>query len=103
MEYRRRISRAAGASPVARGVPRGVAPHESTKAPDRGRVARKRVCPMRDILVVDDDARIRRLIAATLSVEGYGVRTAVNGQEALARIADSSPDLVLIDLQMPVL
>ena len=55
------------------------------------------------ILVVDDDPAIRKVIEAVLVDDGYAVRTASNGCEALERIGEDRPLLVLLDLQMPVL
>ena len=55
------------------------------------------------ILVVDDDASVREVIAAVLEDEGFGVDTASNGREALERIAASRPAVVLLDLQMPIM
>lgn len=56
------------------------------------------------ILVMEDDADIRSSIASVLGKEGYQVTTAVNGRDALDRLADApQPDLVLLDLMMPVL
>ena len=55
------------------------------------------------ILVVDDDVDIRQTIRDILELEGYNVATAGNGREALARIAEHRPAVVLLDLQMPVL
>ena len=53
------------------------------------------------ILVVDDvDANVR-LMEAKLTVEYFDVVTAGNGQEALDRVADSRPDIVLLDVMMP--
>jgi len=57
----------------------------------------------RKLLVVDDDEDARRLIAAFLSDEGYEIRTASNGREALDLLAPFSPDLVILDLMMPVM
>jgi len=58
---------------------------------------------MAHVLVVDDDHDIRLTIQAILESEGYSVTTAVNGREALARITEDRPLLVLLDLQMPVM
>ncbi len=55
------------------------------------------------ILVVDDVPAICSLVATILRDEGYQVTTAQNGQEALESIAVHAPDLVLLDLQMPVM
>jgi two-component system OmpR family response regulator len=51
-----------------------------------------------DILVVDDDPRICRVLANYLGREGYGVRTASNGQEMRRHVAERPPDLVIMDL-----
>jgi CheY-like chemotaxis protein len=55
------------------------------------------------VLVVDDDPGIRQLIEMVLQDEGFDVVTAANGKEALERINESRPALVLLDLQMPVM
>ena len=55
------------------------------------------------VMVVDDDPEVCRLLRAALEMEGYGVTTAADGGEALARIADEHPALVLLDLHLPVL
>jgi two-component system response regulator MprA len=52
------------------------------------------------ILVVDDDAPIRRMLDRTLSAEGYSVATAVDGGDALAAVERSAPDLVVLDVAM---
>jgi len=54
-----------------------------------------------DILVVDDDARNRRLLEGYLLAEGYGVRSAADGSEALNLAYDKAPDIVLLDVMMP--
>jgi len=54
-----------------------------------------------NILVVDDEERVRRLIAAVLSRHGYTVTTAANGRIALQALRDSTFELVITDLQMP--
>ncbi len=53
------------------------------------------------VLVVDDDAQIRRALSTALSGNGYAVAVAADGAEALARIATWQPDLVVLDLVMP--
>jgi diguanylate cyclase (GGDEF)-like protein/PAS domain S-box-containing protein len=53
------------------------------------------------ILIVDDEGQNRRLLEALLGHEGYLTRTARNGEEALAAIADDPPDLILLDVMMP--
>lgn len=53
------------------------------------------------ILVVDDDPDARELIAAALIQTGYAVELAADGFEALRKLGDARPDIVLTDLQMP--
>ncbi len=55
------------------------------------------------ILVVDDEPRYVRLMEANLETEGYQVIKAYDGQQAVEIVADQSPDLVLLDIMMPVL
>jgi class 3 adenylate cyclase/CheY-like chemotaxis protein len=53
------------------------------------------------VLVVDDVARNIRLLEALLTPEGYEVVAASSGADALARVADSAPDVILLDIRMP--
>lgn len=55
------------------------------------------------ILVVDDDLSISRSYQKYLESEGYAVFTAHNGKEGLERIEEHTPDLVLLDINMPVM
>jgi DNA-binding response OmpR family regulator len=55
------------------------------------------------ILIVDDEPRYLRLMEANLVTEGYQVMSATNGQEAVDIVADRHPDLVFLDVMMPVL
>jgi two-component system, OmpR family, KDP operon response regulator KdpE len=55
----------------------------------------------RNILVVDDEAQITRVLKTTLSAQGYGIRTAADGRQALQELKSWSPDLVITDLRMP--
>ncbi len=55
------------------------------------------------ILVVDDEPQIRRTLRATLSAEGYVIVEAADGEAALAEFRRERPDLVLLDMNMPVL
>ncbi len=55
------------------------------------------------MLVVDDVADIRALIAINLELEGFEVTTASNGRECLAIVAELQPDLITLDAAMPVL
>jgi DNA-binding NtrC family response regulator len=54
------------------------------------------------ILVVDDDADIRDILGDTLNSLGARVITASNGQEGLERVNKESPELILLDIEMPV-
>lgn len=56
---------------------------------------------MAEILVVDDERTIREGLKTVLSGEGFEVRTARDGDDALAKIAERKPDLVLLDVMMP--
>jgi two-component system KDP operon response regulator KdpE len=53
------------------------------------------------ILVVDDEARMRRFMQMNLDLEGYRVIEAENGLQAVNRVRDDLPDLVLMDVMMP--
>jgi two-component system KDP operon response regulator KdpE len=54
------------------------------------------------ILVVDDEPQIRRVLRATLSAQGYSVVEARDGQDALENLRKERPDLILLDMNMPV-
>ena len=56
---------------------------------------------MAEILVVDDERIVRDGLKARLQGEGFAVRTARDGADALAKIAERRPDLVLLDVMMP--
>jgi two-component system KDP operon response regulator KdpE len=55
----------------------------------------------RNILVVDDEPQIARVLKTTLSAQGYAIRTAADGILALEEMKTWSPDLVITDLRMP--
>jgi putative two-component system response regulator len=56
-----------------------------------------------DILVVDDDPAVQRSIRRILGRSGYNVFMANGGQEAYAKIATNHPDLIMLDLSMPMI
>ena len=56
---------------------------------------------MADILLVDDERTMRDGLKAILCGEGFGVRTARDGEDALKKIAERRPDVVLLDVMMP--
>ena len=53
------------------------------------------------LLVVDDDASLLMAVSETLRAEGYVVVTARRGAEALVRVAERTPDLIISDIRMP--
>lgn len=53
------------------------------------------------ILVVDDDVNVRTMVAHVLEDTGYNVTTANDGQEAIASVNETMPDLVISDIMMP--
>ena len=59
--------------------------------------------PQRLLLVIDDDAATRMLLTDLFNSQGYAVVVAENGAEGLRHLLDYSPDLVVLDLQMPVM
>src|SRR3972149_1813913 len=54
-----------------------------------------------DVLIVDDEGNIRRMLRALLESEGYGVREAGSAEEGLAEAANAPPEVVLLDLMLP--
>jgi two-component system response regulator MprA len=55
----------------------------------------------RAVLIVDDDAALRRMLRLTLMDGGFEVRLAENGRAALESVARETPDAVVLDLEMP--
>ena len=53
------------------------------------------------MLVVDDEPNIRDLLSASLRFQGHQVLTAANGNEAINKIVDNQPDVVLLDVMLP--
>jgi diguanylate cyclase (GGDEF)-like protein len=58
---------------------------------------------MEDILIVDDDKNILKLLSFRFKKEGYSVRTATNGKVCLEHIRKKMPNLVILDISMPVM
>lgn len=58
---------------------------------------KKKVC------IIDDDANIREIYLTKFNQEGFDVSLAVNGEEGLRVIREVRPDIILLDLQMPVM
>ena len=55
------------------------------------------------ILIVEDDEDLRDLVKMMLELEGFDVQTAQHGREALELVGESMPDLILLDIKMPVM
>ena len=60
-----------------------------------------RECVMKKILLVDDEESVNFLHSEVLEEEGYEVHSALTGQEALKKLEIISPDLVILDINMP--
>ena len=73
-------------------------PHETGAATKREHEA---LGDRRRLLVVDDDQAVTSLLRRGFSYEGFSVRTAANGEEALRLASQEHPDLVVLDLMMP--
>lgn len=58
---------------------------------------------MKKILIAEDDPASGELLFELLSIHGYQVEQAADGAEAVRKIEQFSPDLILLDIQMPVL
>jgi two-component system response regulator MprA len=58
---------------------------------------------VKTILVVDDEPAVRDALARALKAQHYGVITAVDGKQALQAVGDDRPELVLLDVLMPVM
>ncbi len=57
----------------------------------------------RDVLLIEDDQDLAALVELILADAGYAVRAAGNGAEALARVGELMPGLILLDMRMPVM
>jgi len=55
------------------------------------------------ILVVDDEPQIRRVMRSTLTAQGYTIVEARDGQEAMAKLRNEKFDLIILDMNMPVM
>jgi CheY-like chemotaxis protein len=56
---------------------------------------------MKKIIIADDEPHVLRVLKLSLEKEGYAVDTCANGKEALARLEQEYPDILITDIQMP--
>lgn len=56
-----------------------------------------------DVLLVEDEPAQREVLAYNLEAEGYGVRQAENGEEAMMLLDEAAPDIIILDWMMPLL
>lgn len=85
-------------------VERAAAVWSEVSAPARERAPLGAAAPQEgngSVLVVDDEAPLRKLVAVALRRGGYDVTLAADGREALARVAAATPDLIVSDVMMP--
>jgi two-component system response regulator MtrA len=54
-----------------------------------------------NILLVDDDARLREIVGMALTAEGYGVKTVASAEEAMSVLDREEPDLLILDVMLP--
>jgi CheY-like chemotaxis protein len=58
---------------------------------------------MGDILIIDDDEMMVEVLSELLADEGYAVRSACNGWRGLAEVERRAPDLIVLDMNMPIM
>ena len=58
---------------------------------------------MQTVLVVDDEFGVAEVLQSILEDEGYRVVTAINGKQALTRLGEHAPDVILLDYMMPIM
>lgn len=56
-----------------------------------------------NIIVAEDDPVLREVYVKKFSIAGYNIHTAKNGEEAIAAIEEKTPDLLILDINMPVM
>jgi DNA-binding response OmpR family regulator len=56
-----------------------------------------------DILIVEDDAVLREVYTKKFTISGYTIRTPSNGEEAIAEMQKKEPDILILDINMPIL
>jgi DNA-binding NtrC family response regulator len=88
-----------------RSLPAARSHRAETHPPQAGktlRIAETKACPPTDpvILLVDDDPSVLKSLGRALAAEGWRIVIAANGEEALERLAERQPDLMITDLRM---
>ncbi|MDP2838252.1 MAG: response regulator [Candidatus Moranbacteria bacterium] len=63
----------------------------------------KDVWEKKKVCIIDDDANIREIYLTKFNQEGFDVSLAMNGEEGLKVIRETKPDIILLDLQMPIM
>ena len=58
---------------------------------------------MQTVLVVDDEFGVAEVLQSILEDEGYRVVTAINGKQALTRLGEHTPDVIMLDYMMPIM
>jgi CheY-like chemotaxis protein len=58
---------------------------------------------MNKILIADDEPHVLRVLKLSLEKEGYAVETCANGKEALTQLEQEHPDILITDIQMPLM
>ena len=94
-------NRAPGVDPGRRETPEAMPAATETEPEPAYNVETQEIAPRQTVLVVDDSLTVRRLLSETLEKGGYEIMLAANGMEALARIQEMVPDLVILDVTMP--
>jgi CheY-like chemotaxis protein len=58
---------------------------------------------MQTVLVVDDEFGVAEVLQSILEDEGYRVATAINGKQAMTRLGEHTPDVIMLDYMMPIM
>ena len=62
-----------------------------------------KVTPGKTVLLIDDDKKIRKMLSFLFLAQGFTVKEAENGSAALDVLGESNPDVIIVDLMMPVM
>lgn len=65
-------------------------------------MAEEEIWKKKKVIIIDDDDNIREIYRMKLVTEQYDVTTAADGEEGMKLIRETKPDIILLDLQMPV-